>query len=531
MAAFYYFTNPYWYGDGVVYAAEIASAKDAVPIDGRHLAWLPLGKGLWTVVKAFFPKLDPLIIFRALSSAATAALLVFSYRVCTRLGLGRGFGLAVAGMLAGSHMCLAYGGSGCPYTAAMAFGSASLLPLLRPPGEEWKLRHGVLSASLFVIGWACWGVAMLLLPSVFIAAVLFSRGTMVGRVFRGIVLCAGIVVVAGLVVLGAFALTAGGKGFSEWLQLGLSAEKPGLSVLAAYRAVYGFCASFFYLGRLGTSIKGLIIGDPSIVKKTALVVNAAILGPFAAVIVLSVTRLVSMLRRRMPGAWSLSLLFATVFLPVAAFAATWKGSDVERFSLGLPLTCLTVVYGIAGGAGGAVGARTRWSRCAPYALAGYISLINLGALVVPALATRGGVVMELGRVASTHVNKASIIIFSGQNLGYRGQDNVRYFAGIRAYNIMAHVNTFGVDGWDTSLAKAIDESLGRGGTVAVLSDLLGKPTPGGIGLSYKEYPTPSLGQTESFFRGWKEVRTWSVGPYVFVELEPPDGWKSRFGSP
>ena len=135
--------------------------------------------------------------------------------------------------------------------------------------------------------------------------------------------------------------------------------------------------------------------------------------------------------------------------------------------------------------------------------------------------------MALTRAAAKHLNKKSLVVFSGQNLGFRSVNCLNYFSDLNGYNIMSDTVLRGVEGWDARLVSAIKNSLDGGGGVAVLSDLLGEPTQGGIGLSMKEYPKPSIGEISLLFREWKKIDSWRVDKYLFYEIEAPKGWSEN----
>ena len=57
--------------------------------------------------------------------------------------------------------------------------------------------------------------------------------------------------------------------------------------------------------------------------------------------------------------------------------------------------------------------------------------------------------------------------------------------------------------------------------MAVLSDLLERPTPGGIKLDTAEFPHPSMADVRAFFDHWQEGATFKVDRFKFIVLTPP----------
>jgi len=523
LSVLFYVSNPYWYGDAIWYATEIGRDRP-LPLDAGHLIWRPVGALLWRALRDVEDAVDPLVALRLLSSVATASLCVLTYRAGGRLGFGRHEALAAAAIVAGSKVCLAYGGSGSSYPAAMALGVLALMPMLpRETRAGWQLRDGAASVAAFTAAWATWGVAALLLPAVFVAALVYGTGTLAHRVRRAAALCVaagGSVLAVALGVYLFWVHTETGPAFSPWLGAA-GHEIPLLgSVLGVARAAVGFVNSLVHLGTLPRSMKGILLADWSIVDRRDTALGAALLLLAGTGLVLAGRRMAKRLQHPRQNTIRIVAMTCGALLPLTAFAVLWQGSDVERYSLAVPLVALAAVHCVRESERQT---KRRGLRAIPAAwlLAGVICLANASTFVVPRLITRGGVLMALGREARDHLGAGALVVFTGQDLWAPVESATEYFWGLDAYDIHYDVSVRDASGWDARLRDVVASALQRSGRIALLSDLLGRPTPGGIGLSTREYPVPSLDDVARQFAGWTVGEGWRVGRFTFLEVTPP----------
>jgi hypothetical protein len=154
------------------------------------------------------------------------------------------------------------------------------------------------------------------------------------------------------------------------------------------------------------------------------------------------------------------------------------------------------------------------------ALAALVAAINLGTYLVPVLASGGGVRMALGRVAREHLPEGSLLIVAGHELFGDVTGPSAYFHRIDVFNVTYDVIDKGAAGYEKRLRSLIEHTFARGARLAVLSDLVGRPTPGGIGLSEREHPVPSLDDLGRLLAPFPQGESWTVDRYTFVTLLP-----------
>lgn len=519
LAAAYFVVHPAYFGDALWYASDLRRSVEqqtALPLDAGHLLWRPLGLLTWRALRTLLPAIDPLDALKLVTSAGTALACLGCYHLALRFGLQRSTALCAAVVLVGSNVCLAYGGSGSSYTPAMAALVFAALPLVRTEGE-WSVRHAAGSTLAFVVAWGFWAVSVLLLPALFVAAALHASGPPARRLLRGALLGAAALGAATLTALASYGVwgASPAPGFLAWLRASGHGIEAGPSPLGAPRAVYGFLRSFVHFDSLGPSVKGLLLGDPGLVRPEQLGGAIAVGVPFLVLLGLALGGLVRAVRNASGPALRVASVAAAAIAPVAAFGVLWQGSDVERFSGCLPFAAIAVALGLRSAGAFAARWRLEWAMAATL-LAG-----NSATLVVPALVRGGGLPMELARTADRSMPAHSLLVITGGDLSASVWGPVLYFSDVDVYSVDFEAQRNGAERWKEQLTAAVRRAVSGGGGVAVLSDLIGEPTPGGIGLSVRERPRPSLAEVAGYFSTWTERGRWSVGRFTFVQLEPP----------
>lgn len=527
LAAAYYVANPFWFGDATWYARDLAAGPSGLRLDAGHLLWRPLGYGVWRLLSAVGLGGDPLTSLRLLSSVATAVLCIATYRLAVRLSLGPSEAAAAAALVGTSKVCLAYGGSGSSYTLAMAMCVLAMIPLLSPRGEAWRIRDAVASALAFAAGWAAWGTSVLALPGLVLAAFVGSSGRYTRRLARAAIVGVASSLLVAVLAVSAYALAPAGSGSTSlggWIASSSHGTPAKLSWMGGARAVYGLLVGFVHLGSVGTAVKNVLLGGGSGRGSALALLPLPVAAAFGVLLAVAFVGLVAEGRR--PGArpcWTIAAIATAVSVPVAAFAVAWKGSDVERFSLAVPFVAVVVVHGLSSLVRRAKRATPRTAAAAFWGITVAVAVVNLASFVAPRLANGGGLTMGVGRVASQHLRPESLLVVAGNDLFVDVAAAASYFYEVQVDNVTYDVQVNGPGGFEERLRRQLDQALARGGEIAVLSDLLGRPTPDGIGLNEREHPKPSLEELVNFFASWRTGREWKVERFTFVEIRPPSG--------
>lgn len=508
LAIVFFVLHPHWYLDAVIYADDVA--RGALWFDAGHLIWRPLGAAIVVMLRVASPDVDPLVGLRIASSLGAGALCVLTYALGRRVELDAWTSVLAGGLVAASQAALALGGSGSSYLLAAAFGTASLACFVRPAGT-WRTRDGLLGATMFAGAWALWGLYALLFAGVVVAAWIYDRGPGLWRP-RVVVVTAVIGALIASSLAGVYALQPEDASFVEWLGRASHGIPAGVSAIGFARAGYGFLIGFAHLGDTGRELKAVLVGSDASIDPVGLLLPMVMVLTIAALGTLALLGWFKAARRKSARRWL--IVFAVSALPVVGFAAIWQGSDLERFTPILAPTVVTALVGVRA-------LSRRLVRWAPTVVLAGLALQNTLTFVVPRRFGSEALNYHLGRIAREHVVRHSLLVMTGQELWGALAASTRYFWELDAMSVHYIVSVYGVEEWRPQLCRKAAEALDSGGAVAVLSDLVGDGTPGGIGLVETEYPEPTLEEVGSFFEGWQRTDEWEAGRFRFYTLAPP----------
>ena len=520
----YVLLNPHWYADATYYAISIV--RQPVPASRPgHALWVPLTQALLAALGSIGLTIDPLLLMSVLTSLATAALVMTTYELGLRLGLTRSTAFAGSALLAGSATALLLGGSGYPSNVAALGATGAITVLIRPNGEPWTLRDGIIACLLLAAGWGGWGLVVLAYPLVLVVAYLHSRGSAPARAVKAMALCG----VAGTTSLGLGAFVwkassdAQGVAFLTWLRS--ASHNYALEVdplLDTARSCFGLVRAFLELGNVGFIAKAFLLGDHDLGKLGDLIGWSILLFPFFILLAAGTVALMVAAKRGDPVARRLLLLCIAALLPTLVFAVFYGGTELHMHSTALPLLCLGLCCGLARGVW-ATNQSSMLQRTSPLALAGLVGIGNIVATCLPDLLKGGGVPIAISKAMAEHLPEGSLVIVTGQDFRGTVQGLIEYRSGMYMHNVSAEVDQSGPQAWDRALDHQVSWAAERGGKIAVLSDLVGIPTVGGLQLSTIEYPVPSSSQLQEYFARFRRGLEWRADRYLFVELAAPTG--------
>jgi len=515
LGIFYFLTNPYWYGDALWYALDIAKGE-LHESDPGHLIWRPLALGVWSIFGIAPLKLSPLATLQILSGIGTALGCIATYFLALQFTLSKGVAYAASLLVAGSNFCLSYGGSGSAYGPAMGLSTLAICCALN--GSSQRLLGGWLPAALFAwLATAIWGVSILTLPAIGLAVIFGAKHSLFKGVIDGILYS-----IVTLLFIGAscavgyhYAMNAGySDAFLPWLHQSSHGIKSQISIMSFARAALGFCSSFVYLGSFGTGVKALLTGQSQEAHLARFALPIGTLLMFLVGIALGKIGLLKTLKKISDEARLLLMLTTVNFICVTAFAISWQGSDIERFCLAIPLCSISICYGLSQ-------FRSSSEKFLPWAMAGFVTIANLSMNIAPMQISHGGIAMGLGQAARASMPEGSLIVLSGQALGASIWAPTMYFYNLQVHSLLYDVQNNDPEGWQKRLLDKVNQTLAQGKKIALLSDFLGELTPGGIDLNTKENPIPALDQVSSLFKDWHKGSTFKIGRFTFVEVSPP----------
>lgn len=514
LSIWFFLTNPYFYSDAAWYAG-IVRDRELILIESGHMGWRPLVSFILSTANSIGISFDPLQLFCAVSAFGTALLVLTTFALARRLVADPLVAWLAVAIVAFSNVCVSYGGSGSAYTPAIALSNVAILCLLgrQSPSSaknDWSSRGGLLAVLGFVGAYLCWSLAILTLPLLWILAAQQAEGSLLRRTARASALVVSMVLATIIVAYGVYSFDPGRGDLSWWSWLRSSSHgiQMNVALINLFRATIGFVNGFVHTGDLGRSMKGIILGDSTLQEFE----SHAAQSVFALLFVgLSLIAVMGLWKRRADQLVKRLVLFTgAVLAPVALFAILWQGSDVERFCLAMPLVSISLATGLLA-----------WGVFrVPLAIltVGLLFVANVVWFAGPILATEGGISMVLGAKANEELGDHGVVIITGQELDGPIVGNSFYYHRIVVINLASVARINGENGWSSYLATQIALAEEKGGKVAVLSDLVGIPTLGGIGLSQREVSHPSVEATSSYFAQWPSRHKWNVDRFHFLTL-------------
>ena len=521
LAVVFVLVNPHFNGDAPFYAASLADSGRPTWMPG-HALWEPVAFMFIRAAAAIGIQLDTLLAMQIISAVATAALVVVTYDFARRMGLTCRSALGGAALLAFTANSLVMGGGGYAATSLSLATMIAARALVRLDGEPWRIGDGAIAVTALALGWGAWGVAVLAYPAIFVVAAIGSSGTPLRRMARG----GALVVTAGLVTL--ILAAAIWRGPADATDLGLLAWLDSASHSIVFvppdladflRPGLGVIRAFVELGSLGFSLKAALLGDNAHIAVWEALRWSVVLLFVGALFGRAIVGLGRRIYSGDPLAQRFGLLAIVSLAPTYLFSIVYGGTEYHMHSTALPFVCIALALGLDGFRPVRLGPIP--STAGVGALAVLVGAINLIGTCLPDLRSDGGFPMALARKAARQLPPKSLLVVTGQD--FRGSviGVVTYHARVKVLNVANEVDYYGTEAWQPRMQSAMAASIDSGGQIAVLSDFVGIPTPGGLKLSEREHPVPSFAEVASALNGWTHVCTWNVEGYSFVTIAPP----------
>ncbi|MFH1765075.1 MAG: hypothetical protein ABIF09_12885, partial [Gemmatimonadota bacterium] len=338
-------TSHVFIADAPDYAASISEHFNTFSCDFfefGHLLWRPMGFGLSALshhTSAVPPTFDAAlgsltllsVIFGFITVAAVSAWLY------SAIGLIPGAVIGILFLLV-SKSFINFSQVGTSYIPALAFLAVGLFLLLEAfEGSRKSTLLAVLGGASLSLAAFLWGPFLLALPGSLLSVV-FLRGLSRRGVGQSLwaTLAAGL---TGAGVLGWAAFELRFRSLSDVLAWA-GASSHGIDMVGGIpRAVIGLPRSIVHLGDLGAAVKRFLLQDPYAPVSFWEVLTPEF-GPM--ILFYSIALLCVWLLLRAPeGRRALGLLLFTA-APLALFAISWQGGDLERYMPLMPVFSLTL---------------------------------------------------------------------------------------------------------------------------------------------------------------------------------------------
>lgn len=492
-----------WYGDATTYAADIRAGHLTDP---GHLLWRPLGA---LVSLALGAQSYSAILWQLqfLCVIASIGAVIAMYRLAAQL-YGRRPAVVVAALMAVSNGFWTYAFSGCSYSLSMLFAILAMRCAIAPRDTPATGAAALCAGALGGLSAATWGIQALAAPAIWAALVLTPsrRHSSLREHLRNTAgLAAGYLLAFAVPLLAAYLTKARGSaattgaGHSQTFPGWLASSRHGIpahySVAQLLRVLIGWPQSVISTSDLGVHLRLWRLHEgafPASVWLGVYVVFYAAVGGAIWLLARGYARLDA--RERGVMASCLIALGANLL-----FAASWQGTDLERYFPSWPFQLLLVALLL----------KLLVAAPAPRGIAAALGIVLVGIAVLNWYGTFAAVLApdsyrqvwlrELRRATSA---QDLVILFGQRTQGIMSPHDSRL---PKIDNVSLEIELRGA-GWHTAELRNIDATRQRGGRVFLADSLFGTDNGPRDGWSFREYPRPTPQELREAFLPFKSDR-------------------------
>ena len=486
-----------FYSDATTYAADIRTGK---LIDPGHLLWRPLGR---LIDLALGPQPYSVVLWQLQFVCLFASILsvVAMYGLAARL-YGRTSALVAATLMAVSNGFWAYAFSGCGYSLSMLFALLAMSCAIAQRGPPATATAAFAAGILGGLSAATWGIQILAAPAIWLMLVLTparDQTSTVLQVRNTAWLAAGYVLAFLAPILIAYAIETHAYGQAPTLAAWLASSRHGIpahySVAQLLRVLIGWPQSVISTADLGRHLRLWRLGEARFPLSAWLAVFVVFYAALAGAI-RTLARGYARLDSRDRGV--IAACGAAIGINLL-FAASWQGTDLERYFPSWPFQLLLVALLVK------LLAMSHQPRrvalAAGAALAG-LTVLNWTGTVASVLAAdsyRQVWLRELRRATSAN---DLVILFGQRTQGIVAPHDPRL---PKIDNVSLEIEMRG-DGWRAAELANIDATTRRGGRVFLADTLFGTNDAPRDGWSFREFPRPTPSELQDFFLPFKSDR-------------------------
>jgi hypothetical protein len=494
-----------WYGDATTYAADIRAGKLTEP---GHLLWRPLGH-LTDLALGAETYSTVLWHLQFVCLFASILAMIAMYRLAARL-YGRSAGVLVAVLMAVSNGFWTYAFSGCSYSFSMLFAILALRCAITLRGMAATGATAFAAGALGGLSAATWAIQILAAPAIWLALVLTParEQTSIRQHIRNTAaLMAGYLLTFVFPILAAYGIQThayGGPSVTArksltlvgWLASSGHGIPAHYSLAQLLRVLIGWPQSVISTSDLGAHLRLWRLHEatfPASGWLSVFFVFYAALAGAVWVLARSYPRLDARERgiiASCAAALSVNLLFA----------ASWQGTDLERYFPSWPFQLLLVAL-LVRGLAAAHPPRQVAAAALGAALAG-IAVANWFGTFETVLARdsyRQVWLQELRRATSA---KDLVILFGQRTQGIMSPHDPDL---PKIDNVSLEIELRG-EGWRAAELRNITATRRRGGRVFLADSLFGTDSRPRNGWSFREFPRPTPGELQDMFLPFKSAR-------------------------
>jgi len=493
------------YGDATTYAAQIRAGNLTDP---GHLFWRPLGRlanlalGAQTY-SAVLWQLQFLCLF------ASILAVIAMYRLAAQL-YGRQAGVVAAVLMAVSNGFWMYAFSGCSYSLSMLFAILALRCAVAHRGMAATGAAAFAAGALGGLSAATWAIQILGAPAIWLALVLTParEQTSIRQHIRNTAaLLAGYLLAFVVPMLAAYAIQTHGDGVPSAVTAGksmtlvawLASSRHGIPAYYSFaqllRVLIGWPQSVISTSDLGAQLRLWRLHEATFPASWWLGVFLVFYAALAGAIWI-LARGYSGLDARQRG---IIASCATALGVNLLFAASWQGTDPERYFPSWPFQLLLVALFVRLLA--AAHAPRQVAAALGAALVG-IAVVNWSGTFETVLAADSYRQVWLHELRGATSANDLVILF--------GQRTQRIMSPHdpdlpKIDNVSLEIVQRGA-GWRAAELRNIAATKRRGGRVFLADSLFGTDNGPRDGWSFREYPRPTPGELQDAFLPFKSDR-------------------------
>jgi len=486
-----------WYGDSTTYAADIRGGR---LIEPGHLLWRPLGR-LVAVLPG--PQSYSAVLWKLqfLCLLASVLAVVAMYRLAARL-YGRPGALVAAALMAVSNGFWSYAFSGCSYSLSMLFAIVALHFAIAERGRSATGRSAFAAGAFGGLSAASWSIQVLAAPAIWLALVLTSsrNATSLRSHLRNTaLLAAGYLLTFVVPLLTGYVLetdrhAAAGKTltFAQWLASSGHGIPAHYGVAQLLRVCIGWPQSVISTSDVGSHLRLWRLHEAAFPHTAWLGVFVVFYAALAG------------------GIWVLARGYARldyrdrgVILACAAalginllFAASWQGTDLERYFPSWPfqLLLLAVLVKVLATAH----PPRRLALAAGAALAA-LAVVNWYGTFAAVLASGSYRQVWLRALRDATSAKDLVILFGQRTQAIVSPHDPEL---PKIDNVSLEIEQRG-EGWRAAELRNITATRQRGGRIFLSDTLFGTDSAPRDGWSFREYPQPTPSELQAAFLPFK----------------------------